>query len=472
MTAGPVIPILADVPHANPGLGFQDYAEALAGAVVGGRPARFTIGVYGPWGSGKSSLLNAIKYQLDQHDDVITVTFDAWRYENAGPIVVPLLHRISCADGLKDQRLRKHVMRALGSVVASLKLKFGLLELDLARTADGLAKEPLTSLDVAFAKPHEEMSELAKALGERRIAVLIDDLDRCSPENVVGLLEAINLVMDVPGMVFVLALDYDVLVQAVNRKYGYSEQIGHAFIEKIIQVPFRVPRIDLHPSSFLDDLLPDWEARSDLFPSGFGGYAYEICTLALDANPRQVKRFINSFLLLRHVLRRRRLKLDESLLAALIGLQLGWPLHYRDFATAVHTDDADPVAELQSPTTLSQYARRFFSSPEARRQLRALLTLTESVFAEDPVEEAPAADRERVVKALHDKSWRPARGSKNTFYKGEGPTARQTKRVVLGATRVRLENRDGGKWALWKSFPMNENLGAVIALLSDSGEYF
>ena len=55
------IPIIADLPTADPGLGFAEYASAFACAIRGGTPPEFTIGIDGSWGSGKSSLLRAIE---------------------------------------------------------------------------------------------------------------------------------------------------------------------------------------------------------------------------------------------------------------------------------------------------------------------------------------------------------------------------------------------------------------------------
>jgi predicted KAP-like P-loop ATPase len=83
------IPIVADIPQSDPRLGFAEYAEALADAIRGGTPPQFTIGIYGPWGSGKSSLLNVIHRELTRGEDVLPVFFDAWRYERSEYIVVP-----------------------------------------------------------------------------------------------------------------------------------------------------------------------------------------------------------------------------------------------------------------------------------------------------------------------------------------------------------------------------------------------
>ncbi len=89
------MPIVADIPTADPGLGFREYVDALAEAVRGGQPPQFTIGLYGAWGSGKSSLLRAMAKSLTAADsEVLPVVFDAWRHERSEHIVVPLLYRI------------------------------------------------------------------------------------------------------------------------------------------------------------------------------------------------------------------------------------------------------------------------------------------------------------------------------------------------------------------------------------------
>ena len=318
----PSLRIIADTPSDDPRLGFEAYAEALAAAIRGGEPAQFTIGIYGAWGSGKSSLLNAIDRRFRGDDNVISVKFDAWRYERAEHISVPLLHAVHQALSERDEpELLSRVGRALGSLVRGLKLNFGVASLDLDRVAvDLVDAENMSALDAAFVKPYADMKLISEALGDRRIAILVDDLDRCSPAKVVGVLEAINLVMDVPGFVFVLALDYEVLVKAVATRYPHAS--GHVFIEKMIQVPFRVPRLNLSREDFLLDLIPNWESRQDSLPQTFGEIAFDVCTLGLNANPRQIKRFINSVYVLSAVADSTAIDVDLKLLAGVVGLQL------------------------------------------------------------------------------------------------------------------------------------------------------
>lgn len=196
------LPIVADVPMLDPRLGFERYADALADAIRGGSPAQFTVGIYGPWGSGKSSLLNAIKRNLEQDPNILPVLFDAWRYERTEHIIVPMLHRIDRAiDQTATPAVKDRVKRALISVMRSVTFNLGPIGIDPARAVESQANESgrLQLVDDLFSRPYEDMLHISEALDGRRIVVLIDDLDRCSSDNVVAVLEAINLVMDVPG---------------------------------------------------------------------------------------------------------------------------------------------------------------------------------------------------------------------------------------------------------------------------------
>ncbi len=236
---GDIIPIIGDIPSPDPKIGFESYATALADAIRGGNPAQFTIGIYGEWGSGKSSLLNAIAGQLEKYDStVLTIRFDAWRYQTTSHIIIPLLHTIyNKIPEFDDKALTDKVGTALTSIVKSLTVKVG----PVSVSGSGLlARKPSdkAELDAEFAKPYADMRAITAALSGRRIAVLIDDLDRCSSGSMVAVLEAINLVMDTPGFVFVLALDYEVLTRAIEEHYPHAS--GHVFIEKMVQVPFRV----------------------------------------------------------------------------------------------------------------------------------------------------------------------------------------------------------------------------------------
>ena len=82
--------VLLDAPTTKPALGFDDYALAFADVILHSSP-QFAIGIFGDWGSGKTTLMDAIKRELEVSDVVIPVSFNAWRYEREEHLIVPLL---------------------------------------------------------------------------------------------------------------------------------------------------------------------------------------------------------------------------------------------------------------------------------------------------------------------------------------------------------------------------------------------
>lgn len=476
------LPVIADIPSLAPALGFPEYVDALADAVRGGEPPQFTIGLYGAWGSGKSSLLNGIYRRLAEDDSsVIPVHFDAWRFERSEHIVVPLLHRIAAAvEEGGESKVAEHLRRALRSLVFGLRLSVGAVQFAARDAAAGWeTDDPLPALDEAFAKPFDELRKIPDALDGRRVAVLIDDLDRCSPGKIVTVVEAINLVMDIPGFVFVLALDYDVLIDAVNREYPHVS--GHRFVEKIIQLPFRVPPLTFDAGHLLEELVPEQETGWQRgISEDFVESVNDIARLALRSNPRQIKRLINSFLLINRIVERRGLEIDSGLLAATIGLQLGWPGVYEQFQDAILANDTKPAELLTEDESdgLAVYARRFFTSVSDPAQLRQVVALTAVVSSETVtdgetrVSELREEHLEAFIEQLRERGFVRGPRSDRLFYN----EARPNERFALSDSRyvVRFEKRDGlnAPWRLWESYLVTRETHLALQVLEQPDRHF
>ena len=85
--------ILLDAPTDQPALGYKDTAAAFAGIIADSEP-NFAIGIFGGWGSGKTTLMGAIKNALLPTKVILTVDFNAWRFEREPQLLVPLLDTI------------------------------------------------------------------------------------------------------------------------------------------------------------------------------------------------------------------------------------------------------------------------------------------------------------------------------------------------------------------------------------------
>ena len=209
---------------------------------------------------------------------------------------------------------------------------------------------------------------LTQALGERgRLIVFVDDLDRCLPEQAIEVLEAIKLFLEVEGVVFVLGMDKEVVEMGIQARYGALFKSGglaraelpisgDAYLQKIVQIPFHLPPLisdDLQAFIVkMDEALP---VREQL-----AGSTRAVFAQGLLPNPRQVKRALNIFRLLRAVAETR--EKNGSLQAESVA----WPL----LAKTV-------VIQTQYPELYRHW-----------RQYPRLIQRLEKEYSENPIEES------------------------------------------------------------------------------------
>jgi predicted KAP-like P-loop ATPase len=209
----PKISLLSDqalgesIAEASDGLGFETYSRVLASAALDTR-GPFTIGIFGEWGTGKTSIMRLVQKQLGSEPKVVTVWFNAWRYEQEEHPIVPLVATIV-------RELERHrplmtrlksggqaLMRALRAVAygfsAKSKVKVpGFAEIeasfvakDMIEREEKLTPDPL--LDRSLYYEAFEALNAVKLDEEFRIVVLIDDLDRAFLIRLFGSLKALS----------------------------------------------------------------------------------------------------------------------------------------------------------------------------------------------------------------------------------------------------------------------------------------
>ena len=240
--------LLLDVPETEAIFGFDKYASILTRAILGTDP-HFTIGIFGKWGSGKTTLIKKLESTLKSEypTKVLPVLFDAWRYQREEHMLMPLLNTLS--ERLKQEETHWHKLnddfkRLSTSLFAAITLKAPVVEFDGDKGMERWKHAEEVKSDY-----FGWLSELQKALDDarsddrdRRIVIFIDDLDRCIPHKVVEVLESIKVMLDVYGFIFVLAFDEQLVEQAIEGYYGENYRIdGREYIKKLVQVEFRLP---------------------------------------------------------------------------------------------------------------------------------------------------------------------------------------------------------------------------------------
>jgi predicted KAP-like P-loop ATPase len=270
------------------------YYEAIARTVVrlvGERSNEpLSVGVHGDWGAGKSSVLMMVEEAFAEDDRVLCVRFNGWLFqgfEDAKAVLIEtivdeLLRNRSTKDKVADQA--KKVLRRVDWMKLARKagaygvtLATGIPHPDTIKdlgaaaravvakgaedaTADNVAalvkgsSDFLREAEADSAPEHmhafrEEFEELLARADVDRLVVLVDDLDRCLPEVAIETLEAIRLFLFVPRAAFVIAADEGMIEYAVRQHFpDLPVATGPAtyarnYLEKLIQVPFRLPSL-------------------------------------------------------------------------------------------------------------------------------------------------------------------------------------------------------------------------------------
>ncbi len=291
------------------GLGFNRYAEVLSDAVAQ-TDGPFTIGIFGEWGTGKTSLMHLIHSDLERKSSkksIVTVWFDAWKYEKEEHPVIPLI--ASIVKQLEERNKSKFgtVIGVLRSIASGISINATLAVPGIGEVGTEvdpkamLDKFNASSLDPLLAKSlyFGAFEQLSSAVPENsRIVVLIDDLDRCLPDSAIKLLESLKLVFAQKGFIFIIGVARKIiegyLTHRYQEKYGIKGFKGHLYLDKLVQLPVYLPSHQLMKGSFFDQVInkiDDESAKRSI------AAVFHIVAMASNNNPRNIIRFTNILLI-------------------------------------------------------------------------------------------------------------------------------------------------------------------------------
>ena len=227
-----------------------------------------TIGIYGNWGSGKTSLMRLMKNIVEEdgrgENAAVAVWFNAWQYEREEHLIIPLIatiardiknkqeewQKLSLDDQASEAAKKvlssmkeggKRVHDALRSVLYGLSMKgklgvplLGELEIstsmkDMIERYEAVTQDTLMARSLYF-DAFDQLRELSRntKVKKPQIVVFIDDLDRCFPEQAVRLLESIKLVLHQPKFSFVLGIYPQIIEEFIRNKYAATYPLAAA----------------------------------------------------------------------------------------------------------------------------------------------------------------------------------------------------------------------------------------------------
>lgn len=293
--------LTADRPNSDPEgdlFGHAPFAESLANSIYY-YPSNdgLVMALYGPWGSGKSTVLSYVRHFLEQRPETeqpAIVTFNPWWFSGQDNLARAFLGQMQAVLPAKSEKFKK-----LGDLLGDFAESVGGL-IDLSGMTGGAGSRigKLIGM-VTKRKPKDvpalkaEISKILKEAG-KRILIVIDDIDRLTPEETRQLFTVIKALADFPNVVYLLAFDREVAAQAIEQQSGMP---GERYLEKIIQVPFELPPIDrvaLRAALFkrLDEVLGD--TSDGLFDHSYWTNVFHSGLDPLFQVPRDIVRFTNT----------------------------------------------------------------------------------------------------------------------------------------------------------------------------------
>jgi formylglycine-generating enzyme required for sulfatase activity len=323
---------------------FRDYAEVLADRAQKAEPP-LTIGLYGSWGSGKTSLMRLIEGELK---GIETIWINVWQLSEQEEVwqafLQALFNRVNRKFSLWQRiqwgkLVRELAINSYRILVVIIPVIFGGLINDPDAGWEGVityltninssapiailtssalalwllvkpaieAARQVVNIDLKstlkYGSYEEQITELMELqddfagmvtdlVGKKgRLVVFIDDLDRCTPDKIPDLLEAIKLFTTTPKCVYVLGLDHDIVRDGIQKKYQFDDKPeAEEYLEKIVQVPFHLPPLD---EGKIEDFIrkeKDYQWINERCPT-----AAEVFSRGLEPNPRKVKRALNIY---------------------------------------------------------------------------------------------------------------------------------------------------------------------------------
>jgi hypothetical protein len=331
-------------------LNIQKYANSLS-KFIKNSDTPITIGLQGEWGTGKTSLMSLLLENFNnpgKEREIATSWVNTWEYslfkgasETTPAVLSGMLEKLR--DENKDIWTIKDI--ATDKVKKASKFLSGLANQVIANQT-GLNIKDAAS-DASSEKNIAQIVEIKNLIRSiiqelidhpdnkaKKVVFFVDDLDRIPPSDAVEVLESLKNIFDIPNCIFILAIDYDIVVKGLEGKFGpktkENEREFRSFFDKIIQVPFTMPVGAYDITSFLKTKL---DALGVPLDKGNVNQITKIIRYTIGNNPRSLKRYLNTFSLINQIIED-----DEEddkdneniiLLFAVLGIQVSYPQIFR-----------------------------------------------------------------------------------------------------------------------------------------------
>ncbi|WP_092668989.1 KAP family P-loop NTPase fold protein [Hymenobacter arizonensis] len=225
------------------------FAKRIAETLISRQSSdSIVVGLYGKWGEGKSTVLNFIRQSLAEAPDTVAVlNFNPWRFSDETQLLVNFFGELATIIGQNLLNDKQRALKGFGSYVVPLipSLSLGPVSADVSKSLEGLLKMAQPEVDEQRARIEQLIVESGK-----RVVVIIDDIDRLEKTQIQAVFRLVKLTADFKQTAYLLAFDDAMVARAIGEVFASDTEgeagsrtllAGQNFLEKIIQVPLRLP---------------------------------------------------------------------------------------------------------------------------------------------------------------------------------------------------------------------------------------
>lgn len=372
--------------------------------------------VYGDWGTGKSTYLDILSRRLPSPDlktknTYHVVRFNPWEYETSPNLLIPLLGAMEVSLSEETELWEKvstifeacfRAAADAGIRAVSHGLSAGAVKLKLADFEKSLGDAEKPRFNDTVSECKTKFRELVKAIRDhknaRAVVIMLDDMDRCTPDSVVSLIEGVKLYFGQEKetyVIFVWAMDRSIVERAITTKYAQEDFRGADYLEKIFDFQTPVPRLS---EASVHALITEFcQSDRDAYIQLLGEHPEKMLTKHLNRvvtrNPRTIVRILTMLKVLAGQAEAVKTRLAKDKLVATLILAYrfrDWRfdvLHHKDQWKAcieALKSKPDSAETAQLMTFLNQWFEQGDQPvpiPLREGQLRELLDASESLLA-------------------------------------------------------------------------------------------
>lgn len=341
----------ADPGVSNYAFGVEAYIEGLV-AFLEDTTTPMTIALQGEWGSGKTSLMYKLREDLcnERRGQYESVWINTWEYslmKDSKEALLGIITRMVKATqhGSAGEAISQGFRKFLAG---ALKTSLGVISNDtsaLDPVEKWLTNSAESTVSILQAELKHNIERKFQKSDKKGIIFFIDDLDRLNPSLAVEILELLKNLFTLDKCIFVLAIDYDVVIKGLKTKFGeltdQNEREFRSFFDKIIQVPFSMPVSNYQPKHFIAQSLVEigYISDQDTSDKSFMDSLQSITKKTVGNNPRSIKRLMNVLSLVKCIYNAQnkdrvsdfdmKHKEGQILNYAILAIQIQYPKIYR-----------------------------------------------------------------------------------------------------------------------------------------------